>query len=80
MPELEREYVAATMAAEAKMDDSIPLRLALEEFFSKADPLVAELYIRLLLANGRRADVCEFLTLNSEYRAAVLFEVSLLKA
>ncbi|CDS37612.1 vacuolar protein sorting associated protein 8 [Echinococcus multilocularis] len=69
MPELERENMIATLAGNTN------LRLALDELLSKPDPLVAELYVRLLLASNQRERVCEFLTLNREYRASVLLEL-----
>ncbi|KAL5108121.1 hypothetical protein TcWFU_008782 [Taenia crassiceps] len=66
--ELERENVIATLAG------NVNLRLALDELLAKPDPLVAELYVRLLLASNQRDRVREFLTLNGEYRASVLLE------
>ncbi|KAL5968115.1 hypothetical protein TSMEX_004137 [Taenia solium] len=74
MPELERENAIATLAG------NVNLRLALDELLAKPDPLVAELYVRLLLASNQRERVREFLTLNEEYRASVLLEVGLLRA
>lgn len=74
MPELERENVIATLAG------NVSLRLGLDELLAKPDPLVAELYVRLLLATNQRERVREFLTLNGEYRASVLIEVGSLTA
>ncbi|VDK35902.1 unnamed protein product [Taenia asiatica] len=68
MPELERENAVATLAG------NVNLRLALDELLAKPDPLVAELYVRLLLASNQRERVREFLALNEEYRASVLLE------
>ncbi|VDM16770.1 unnamed protein product [Hydatigera taeniaeformis] len=67
-PEMERDNVIAKLAV------NVNLRLALDELLAKPDPLVAELYVRLLLANNQRKRACEFLTLNGEYRASVLLE------
>lgn len=72
MPELERENVVASVGGDANF------RLALDELLSKSDPLVAELYVRLLLSTNGFQDhraLCDFLRLNCEYRASILLEV-----
>ncbi|KAM7542248.1 hypothetical protein Aperf_G00000011476 [Anoplocephala perfoliata] len=72
MPELERENAVASVGGDAN------LRLALDELLSKPDPLVAELYVRLLLSTAGFQDhrmLCDFLLLNCEYRASILLEL-----
>ncbi|VUZ48006.1 unnamed protein product [Hymenolepis diminuta] len=78
MPEAEREHAVASVGGDTN------LRLLLDELLSKSDPLVAELYFRLLLASTNDEDtriqqnhhsLCDFLRVNSEYRAAILLEL-----
>ncbi|VDD79098.1 unnamed protein product [Mesocestoides corti] len=69
MPDLELENAISTVEGDTK------LRLALDELLSKPDPLVAEFYIRLLLAAGRRETLINFLKINAEYRASVVLEL-----
>ncbi|VDN96058.1 unnamed protein product [Rodentolepis nana] len=78
MPEAEREH------AVARVNGDTSLRVLLDELLSKSDPLVAELYFRLLLAstNVEVADIqenhhslCNFLRVNCEYRAPILLEL-----
>lgn len=54
------------------------LRLTLEELYSRPDPLVAEFYIRVLLANDQRDTLRRFLAVNEEFRASVVLDVYLI--
>nr|CDS27388.1 vacuolar protein sorting associated protein 8 [Hymenolepis microstoma] len=78
MPEADREH------AVARVNGDTSLRVLLDELVSKIDPLVAELYFRLLLASSNvedpsiqenRHSLCNFLRVNSEYRAPILLEL-----